>query len=127
MNLTRDKALPRHLIPDEVKNLAVVPPNCLTPIGVKSMNVTKYPLRLMTHIKIKNMIVRHIPVEIWTIGNIINLVTNEKHQMIGSRVMPKIVTNKVKRVNTEKATETQNPKETKGIIKIQTRRKIPVI
>jgi hypothetical protein len=125
MNQRRLKAIPRHLIPDEVKNLTVVPPNYLTPVEAKSLNAAKDPQKL-THIKSKNMIGRHIPVEVWTIGNIISPVTNEEHHMRGSRVMAKMVKNKVKRMNTERATEIQNPNEIKVIIRIQTREKIPI-
>jgi hypothetical protein len=125
MNQRRYKALPRHLIPDEVKNLTVVLPNYLTPVEVKSLNVTKDTRKLM-HIKIKNMIVRRIPIEVQNTGNIISQVTNEEHHMRGFRVMAKMVKNKVKRMNTGRATGTQNPKEIKGITKIQTRGKIPI-
>jgi hypothetical protein len=125
MNQRRYRALPRHLIPDEVKNLTEVPPNYLTPIEVKNLIVAKDPQKLM-HIKVKITIVTRIPIEVWTTGNIISLVTSEEHHMRGSRVMAKMVKNKVKRMNTERATESQNPKEIKGIIKIQTRGKIPI-
>jgi hypothetical protein len=38
--------------------------------------------------------------------------------MKGFRVMPKIVKDKVKKMNTERATGTQNSKETRGIVRI---------